>query len=48
MELIDDISRLLGDDLKQVIRPGVRLQIGALCLVVRFGSSHTYSFKLPA
>ncbi|NID15693.1 hypothetical protein [Luteibacter yeojuensis] len=22
MELIDNISRLLGDDLKQVIRPG--------------------------
>ncbi|MFG9904572.1 MULTISPECIES: DEAD/DEAH box helicase [Pseudomonadota] len=31
MELIDNISRLLGDDLKQVIRPGARLQIGALC-----------------
>jgi hypothetical protein len=30
MELIDNISRLLGDDLKQVIRPGARLQIGAL------------------
>ncbi|MGE7084356.1 hypothetical protein [Achromobacter xylosoxidans] len=31
MELIDNISRLLGDDLKQVVRPGARLQIGALC-----------------
>lgn len=27
MELIVNISRLLGDDLKQTIRPGVRLKI---------------------
>lgn len=31
MEVIDNISRLLGDDLKQVIRPGARMKIGALC-----------------
>ena len=27
MELIDNISRLLGDDLKQTIRPGARLKM---------------------
>ncbi|MCP5358406.1 MAG: DEAD/DEAH box helicase family protein [Pseudomonadales bacterium] len=31
MELIDNISRLLGDDLKQTIRPGTRLKIAASC-----------------
>ncbi|WP_265287837.1 phospholipase D-like domain-containing protein [Verminephrobacter eiseniae] len=31
MELIDNISRLLGDDLKQTIRPGARLKIAASC-----------------
>jgi SNF2 family DNA or RNA helicase len=31
MELIDNISHLLGDDLKQAIRPGVRLKIAASC-----------------
>lgn len=31
MELIDDISRLLGDDLKQNIWLGARLKIGASC-----------------
>ncbi|WP_026143413.1 helicase-related protein [Xanthomonas sacchari] len=31
MELIDNISRLLGDDLKQAIRPGARLKIAASC-----------------
>lgn len=30
MELVDNISRLLGDDLKQTIRPGARLKIAAL------------------
>lgn len=31
MELIDNISRLLGDDLKQSIRPGAWLKIAASC-----------------
>ncbi len=31
MELIDNISRLLGDDLKQTIRPGARRKIAASC-----------------
>ena len=31
MELIDNISRLLGDDLKQTIMPGARLKIAASC-----------------
>ncbi len=31
MELIDNISRLLGDDLKQTLRPGARLKIAASC-----------------
>lgn len=31
MQLIDNISQLLGDDLKQTIRPGARLKIAASC-----------------
>src|SRR5690606_16024339 len=31
MELIDNINRLLGDDLKQTIQPGARLKIAASC-----------------
>jgi SNF2 family DNA or RNA helicase len=31
MELIDNINRLLGDDLKVAIRPGTRLKIAASC-----------------
>ncbi|CAJ4482118.1 helicase domain-containing protein [Burkholderia pseudomallei] len=31
MELIDNISRLLGDDLKQTVKPGARLKIAASC-----------------
>ncbi|WP_429222000.1 hypothetical protein, partial [Aeromonas veronii] len=31
MELIDNINRLLGDDLKQTLRPGARLKIAATC-----------------
>ncbi|KAB2309544.1 ATP-dependent helicase [Betaproteobacteria bacterium SCN2] len=31
MELIDNISRLLGDDLKQTLKPGSRLKIAASC-----------------
>ena len=31
MELIDNINRLLGDDLKQMLRPGARLRIAASC-----------------
>jgi hypothetical protein len=31
MELIDNISCLLGDDLKQTLKPGVRLKIAASC-----------------
>ena len=31
MELIDNINRLLGDDLKRTIEPGDRLKIAASC-----------------
>ncbi len=31
MELIDNISRLLGDDLKRTLRPGARLKVAASC-----------------
>jgi hypothetical protein len=31
MELIDNINRLLGDDLKQTLEPGARLKIAASC-----------------
>ena len=31
MELIDNINRLLGDDLKQTLKPGARLKIAASC-----------------
>ena len=31
MEIIDNINRLLGDDLKQTIKPGARLKIAASC-----------------
>lgn len=31
MELIDNISHLLGDNLKQTIRPEVRLKSAASC-----------------
>lgn len=31
MELIDNINRLFGDDLKQTARPGARLKIAASC-----------------
>lgn len=30
MELLDNISRLLGDDLKQTLRPGARLKVAVL------------------
>ncbi|WP_413975620.1 helicase-related protein [Stenotrophomonas acidaminiphila] len=31
MEIIDNISHLLGDDLKQSLRPGARLKVAASC-----------------
>ena len=31
MELLDNISRLLGDDLKQALTPGARLKVAASC-----------------
>lgn len=31
MELIDNISRLLGDDLKQTLKPGAKLKVAASC-----------------
>jgi SNF2 family DNA or RNA helicase len=31
MEIIDNINRLLGDDLKQALKPGARLKIAASC-----------------
>lgn len=34
MELIDNINRLLGDDLKQTARPGTKLKIAASCFSI--------------
>lgn len=34
MEIIDNISRLLGDDLKQTIVPGAKLKIAASCFSI--------------
>jgi SNF2 family DNA or RNA helicase len=34
MELIDNISRLLGDDLKRALKPGGRLKIAASCFSI--------------
>lgn len=34
MELIDNINRLFGDDLKQTLRPGARLKIAASCFSI--------------
>ena len=34
MEILDNINRLLGDDLKQVIQPGARLRIAASCFSI--------------
>lgn len=31
MELIDNINRLLGDDLKRALTPGARLKVAASC-----------------
>jgi len=31
MELLDNISRLFGDDLKQTLKPAARLKIAASC-----------------
>ncbi len=31
MELIDNINRLLGDDLKRELKPGARLNVAASC-----------------
>lgn len=34
MEIIDNINRLLGDDLKQVIHPGSKLKVAASCFSI--------------
>ena len=34
MEIIDNINRLLGDDLKQSILPGAKLRIAASCFSI--------------
>lgn len=34
MEIIDNINRLLGDDLKQVIQPGSKLKLAASCFSI--------------
>ncbi|WP_163650256.1 helicase-related protein [Modicisalibacter sp. 'Wilcox'] len=34
MEIIDNVSRLLGDDLKDTLRPGARLKIAASCFSI--------------
>ena len=31
MEIIDNISRLLGDDLKRSLKPGAKLKVAASC-----------------
>ena len=31
MELINNISRLLGDDLRRALKPGARLKVAASC-----------------
>jgi hypothetical protein len=34
MEIIDNINRLLGDDLKQALKPGSKLKIAASCFSI--------------
>ncbi|MCF7765114.1 MAG: hypothetical protein K9N62_15715 [Verrucomicrobia bacterium] len=34
MEIIDNINRLLGDDLKKALRPGSKLKIAASCFSI--------------
>jgi hypothetical protein len=34
MEIIDNITRLLGDDLKRTVTPGAKLQIAASCFSI--------------
>src|SRR5438309_1146781 len=34
MEIIDNINRLLGDDLKRVIQPGSKLKVAASCFSI--------------
>ncbi|MEC8936806.1 MAG: hypothetical protein VYB20_06260, partial [Pseudomonadota bacterium] len=34
MEMIDNINRLLGDDLKATVTPGARLKIAASCFSI--------------
>ena len=34
MEIIDNMNRLLGDNLKQSIVPGAKLKIGASCFSI--------------
>ena len=34
MQLIDNVTQLLGDDLKQTLRPGARLKIAASCFSI--------------
>ena len=34
MEIIDNINRLLGDDLKQVLKPGSKLKVAASCFSI--------------
>lgn len=34
MELIDNINRLLGDDLKQALKPGARMKVAASCFSI--------------
>ena len=34
MELIDNINRLLGDDLKRALKPGAHLKVAASCFSI--------------
>jgi len=34
MEILDNINRLLGDDLRQTIQPGSKLKIAASCFSI--------------
>ncbi|EGD11140.1 hypothetical protein XVE_0456 [Xanthomonas vesicatoria ATCC 35937] len=45
VELIGNISRLLGDNLKQTIRPAARLKIAASCFDLPRNSLHIRGLK---
>lgn len=40
MELIDNINRLLGDDLKQALKPDARLKVASSCFSMYSFGAH--------